>query len=240
MENEAHTFAGQQNPALSIRIGTLVRGTSDAPEYIRQILPHGFESFSLTFWKTNAGVDLSALADQVLAELEGSGVGISALSVFGNPMEYDEGDVETLRSWERAIDAAPRFGCDIVSGFTGRLRGTPIHENLARFTEIWSALAERADKNGVRLAFENCDMGGTWQTGDWNIAHNPTAWELMFDALPAANIGLEWEPCHQLVSLMDPMPQIEAWGHKFFHVHGKDATVRWDLVPNPVTIRQRL
>ncbi len=26
------------------------------------------------------------------------------------------------------------------------------------------------------------------------------------------------------------MPQIEEWGDKFFHVHGKDATIRWDRV----------
>ena len=73
-------------------------------------------------------------------------------------------------------------------------------------------------------------MDGNWASGDWNIAHNPDAWELMFDALPRDNIGLEWEPCHQLVYLIDPIPQIHKWARKFFHVHGKDATVRWDIV----------
>ena len=73
-------------------------------------------------------------------------------------------------------------------------------------------------------------MEGNWASGDWNIAHNPDAWELMFDALPRENIGLEWEPCHQLVYLIDPIPQIHKWAPKFFHVHGKDATVRWDIV----------
>jgi sugar phosphate isomerase/epimerase len=82
----------------------------------------------------------------------------------------------------------------------------------------------------VRLAFENCAMDGNWASGDWNIAHNPDAWELMFDAVPSDNLGLEWEPCHQLVYLIDPMPQIRKWAPKFFHVHGKDATVRWDVV----------
>ena len=49
-------------------------------------------------------------------------------------------------------------------------------------------------------------MDGNWASGDWNIAHNPDAWELMFDALPDDNLGLEWEPCHQLVYLIDPDP----------------------------------
>ena len=52
----------------------------------------------------------------------------------------------------------------------------------------------------------------------------------MFDALPAANLGLEWEPCHQMVNLIDPIPQLRRWVPKIFHVHGKDATVAWDLI----------
>ena len=63
-------------------------------------------------------------------------------------------------------------------------------------------------------------MLGTWETGDWNIAHNPAAWEMMFNELPDANIGLEWEPCHQLFYLIDPMPQLIDWMPKIFHVHG--------------------
>ena len=220
----------ENNPALDIRIGTLVSAGMKSPGYIKQILPYGFESFSLTSWKTNKDIDFPKLAEEVLRELEGTNAVISSLAVFGNPLETTEDDRETFASWTRAIEAAELFGCGIVGGFTGRLRGKPIHESISRFKEIWSELADLAAGKGVRIAFENCDMGGTWQFGDFNIAHNPTAWELMFDAVPSENLGLEWEPCHQMVSLMDPMPQIEEWGHKFFHVHGKDATVRWDRV----------
>ena len=53
---------------------------------------------------------------------------------------------------------------------------------------------------------------------------------MMFDALPDANVGLEWEPCHQMVYLIDPIPQIREWAPRIFHVHGKDATVRWDVI----------
>ena len=52
----------------------------------------------------------------------------------------------------------------------------------------------------------------------------------MFNETPDDNIGLEWEPCHQLVYLIDPLPQIRKWASKIFHVHGKDATVRWDVI----------
>lgn len=213
-----------------IRIGTLVSARMKSPAYIRHILPYGFESFSLTFWKTTQGIDWKKLADETREVLEGSGAVISSLAVFGNPLETGPKDKTALQGWREVIDNAHLFGCDVVAGFTGRLRNRPIDESLPRFKQVWTSLAKRARDKGVRIAFENCDMGGSWQTGDWNIAHNPVAWEMMFHAVPFANLGLEWEPCHQMVNLIDPMPQLHEWARRIFHVHGKDATVYWDRV----------
>jgi sugar phosphate isomerase/epimerase len=214
----------------TIRIGTLVNGGEGTADYIRQILPHGFESFAITFWQTVGATDLAKLADEVRAVLAGTDAVISSVSVFGNPLMDDEMAAQTRASWAKLIDAASLFGCDIVTGFTGRVIDTPIDQCIPRYKEVFTPLAEQAAGKGVRLAFENCDMGGTWNLGGWNIAHTPAAWELMFDAIPLDNIGLEWEPCHQMVKLIDPMPQLRQWVKKIFHVHGKDATVYWDVV----------
>jgi sugar phosphate isomerase/epimerase len=217
-------------PLQSIRVGTLVNGNDKTADYIRQILPHGFESFSITFWQTCLACDLDRLADQVLQVLDGTGVVISSLALFGNPLESEPKDLESLESWKRLIDAAPRFGCDIVAGFSGRIRNQPVDKSIPRFREVFTDLTDRAGSQGVRIAFENCQMGGSWATGDWNIAHGPDAWELMFDAVPAPNLGLEWEPCHQMVGLVDPLPQLRTWMKRVFHMHGKDATILWDVV----------
>ncbi|MFC0335245.1 sugar phosphate isomerase/epimerase family protein [Paenibacillus sepulcri] len=211
-----------------IRIGTLVGG-GDAVRVLPQILPHGFESFSLTFWQSTNGLDLSETAKRVKEILAEKGVPISSLGIFGNPLTGEGDNADTLASWERLIDHAHEFGTDLVAGFTGRMPGT-IDDSLPRYTEVFGELAKRAADKGVKLAFENCDMGGTWESGDWNIAHNPTAWERMFNALPAENIGLQWEPTHQMVSLIDPIPQLRKWVGKIFNVHGKDATIAWDVV----------
>ncbi len=217
-------------PEADIRIGTLVGAGMNAPSYIQQIQHHGFESYSLTFWQTCENVDFKKLASELKPVLAESGAVISSIGIFGNPLEGGDLDKKSLAGWKKCIDSAHLFGCDIVAGFTGRLRGKRIDESIPQFKKVFTPLAKRAADKGVRIAFENCDMGGTWQTGDWNIAHNPTAWEMMFDAVPADNIGLEWEPCHQMVSLIDPMPQLRKWVGKIFHVHGKDATVHWDVV----------
>ena len=219
--------SGYQEP---IRIGTLAGKGQETASYIRQILPHGFESFQVNFWKTLGGVDLKRLAREVRETLAGTGAVVSSLGIYGNPLESTPEDKETLAAWKQCVDAAPLFGCDLVCGFAGRLRGKPIDASMPRFRQVFGPLARRAADKGVRLAFENCDMGGDWQTGDWNIAQTPAAWEMMFHEVPLDNIGLEWEPCHQMVKLIDPLPQLRKWVKKIFHLHGKDATVYWDVV----------
>ncbi len=211
-----------------IRIGTLVGAGAKAPEFIKQILPYGFESFSLTHWQ-NLGGDLKKIAGEVNEVLADSDAVISSLSVFGNLLDGEMAK-KVVGNFRKAIDAAHLYGCDMVTGFTGRIIDKPIDQSMKAFKKVWTPLAKRAADKGVRIAFENCDMGGTWRTGNWNIAHNPTAWEMMFNEVPMANLGLQWEPCHQMVSLIDPLPQLAKWVDKVFNIHGKDCTIRWDIV----------
>ncbi|NLG26287.1 MAG: sugar phosphate isomerase/epimerase, partial [Chloroflexi bacterium] len=125
-----------------IRIGTLVNGLGKDPaDYIRQILPHGFESFSITFWQTLGSVNIAALSARVRETLGDSGAVISSLSMFGNPLESTPIDLESLRGWEVLIDHAHLFGADIVTGFTGRVRGKPLPESLSRFKQVFGELA---------------------------------------------------------------------------------------------------
>jgi sugar phosphate isomerase/epimerase len=214
-----------------IRIGTMIRGNGPDPAgYVKQILPLGFESIEPFFWQTIGNKDIPRLADEIKEAIDGHDVTISTLGMFGNPLEDTETDRQTLQGWETLIDNAHLFGATCIAGFTGRVRGKPIEASLPRFKEVFGRLAKRAADKGVTIAFENCAMEGNWASGDWNIAHNPDAWELMFNEVPDDNLGLEWEPCHQLVYLIDPIPQIRKWAGKFFHVHGKDATIRWDVI----------
>ncbi len=210
-----------------IRIGTLVQA-ENALSTIRQILPYGFESFQITFGHHIGDIDLHGLAaetTELLAQTN-SNATISALGIYGNPLI----DQQTQDDWHRVIEAAPLFGCDIVGGFTGRIPDRPIPESIDAFAKCFGPLAGQAEEKGVRIAFENCDMQGDWDRGDWNIAHAPRAWEMMFEAVPSDQVGLEWEPCHQMVSFIDPLPQLKEWISRIFHIHGKDAQIEWDVI----------
>ena len=218
------------NPAKDIRIGTLVNGGKNTHKYIQEIKPHGFESYSINFWQTIGDTDLKTLAADVREVIGDADIKINCIGIFGNPLEAAPIDLETVRGWEALIDHADLFGANVVAGFAGRLRDKKVDESMPRFKEVFTPLAQRAADRGVRLAFENCDMGGDWNLGDWNIAFAPTAWEMMFNEVPAAHVGLQWEPCHQMNSLIDPLPQLKKWVSKVFHVHGKDATIEWDVI----------
>ncbi len=209
-----------------IRLGTIVRAPDGAP-YIRQILPHGFESFQIMFWERIGDIHLETLAREV-REACGDRATISSVGMFGNPLMNEE----SARDFGRCIEAAHLFGCSVVAGFAGALDGQSVPDAMPKYKEVWSDLSKKAEDNGVRVAWENCDMGGTWESAKWNIAHSPRAWEMMFDALPSSALGLEWEPCHQMNSLVDPLPQLKEWltKGKIFHLHGKDATVDWNIV----------
>ncbi len=213
-----------------IRIGTLVGAGMKAPAYIKQIMHHGFESYCLTFWQTTKGVDWKKLAREVKEVLDGTDVVISGLGIYGNPLETQEKDLETVKGWKECVDNAHLFGANYIAGFSGRVRGKPIDDSMPRLKKVFEPLAKKAQDKGLKIAFENCDMGGTWQSGDWNVAQTPLAWEMIFNTLPYDNVGLEWEPCHQMVKLIDPMPQLRKYVSRIFHVHGKDATVYWDVV----------
>ena len=209
---------------LDIRIGTLA-GMDKGAAYLKQILPHGFESFSLTFWEKIGDVNVEKTAKECRDVLGDKAI-ISSIGMFGNPLQNEN----TAKDFARCIDNAHLFGTNLVCGFAGGIEGKAIPESMPQFKKVWGELAKRAEGKGVRIAFENCDMGGWWHDVKWNIAHSPTAWEMMFNEVPSPALGLEWEPCHQMVSLIDPLPQLRKWVNKVYHIHGKDATMDWEAL----------
>ncbi len=210
-----------------IKVGLLL--SADAAEKaLPTTIKDGMESVSYHYWQEIGEDDPIEFAKRSREITDPAGVEVSCLTCFGNPL-IDDGK-DTAGALATLIDCAHAFGTDLVTGFAGRLVDEPIENSMAQYKKVWSELGKRAADKGVRLAFENCSMGGNWKAGNFNMAQTPAAWEMMFDALPMDNIGLQWEPAHQVEKLIDPIPQLRKWAPKVFHVHGKDGTVAWDVV----------
>ncbi|MFQ3620128.1 MAG: sugar phosphate isomerase/epimerase [Spirochaetales bacterium] len=214
----------------SIPIGTLVKGDESCIYWIRTLAQKGFQCFSIMFWETLGTIDMFQLRDQVLEAVKATHTFISALSVYGNPLQPNESGKQTLQAMKTLIEIAPSLNCPIVSGFAGRVPGTSVPESIEPWKTAFEPLMEMAEQCRVQIAFENCRLGDTWKTGKWNIAINPDAWELMFNAIPSRFVGLEWEPCHQVEALADPLLQLKQWVSRIIHIHGKDARIDKKLI----------
>ena len=203
-----------------IRIGTCIPG-GEAVSWLPYIMQAGFECAAVNFHMSLGGADLEALAEQLKEQIGDSDFYISTLGYYCNALMYEEHQ----RTLEHVIDMAGRFGAKNVGTFAGAFEGESVDAAMPKFKEVFSELAKRAEDNGVRLVIENCPMGGNWQHTTCNIGFNPKAWEMMFDAVPSPALGLEWEPGHQQIQLIDPIAQLRDWAPKVFHMHGKDASV---------------
>ena len=205
-----------------IKIGTCVPGHLTF-QWGPHLVKAGYECLSLNFHMAYDQGNMAEFAKKVLSMLDGTDAGISSLGFYCNALQNEE----QLRMLEQFIDNAKLFKTSLVSTFAGAVEGECVEAAMPLFKKVFGELARRAEDNGVKIVFENCPMGGTWQKNTCNIAFNPRAWEMMFNEVASDSIGLEWEPAHQMIQLIDPIPQLRSWVNKIFHVHGKDATIDW-------------
>lgn len=205
-----------------IRIGTIIPW-KPAAAMIRQLNEKGFENYELTFENWNPeGMDFGTHAAEILEAAEGRP--ISALGFYGNTLI----DEKFRKGLELLIDNASLYGCKTVSCFAGGDPSKKVPDTIPLFRSVFLELCERAEANGVKIALENC--GGGWNGGSHNIAFCSEAWDLIFDAVKSDSLGLEWEPCHAMAALVDPIPQLRKYAKKVFHIHGKDGHIEWDVI----------
>jgi sugar phosphate isomerase/epimerase len=198
----------------------------------------GYECVEVQCWPTggklHGGVThldvdgfTQAKADDVRALCEKHHVKFSALGYYPNPLSADAAEAERARAHIRkVIDAAPLLGLDIVSTFVGANTNLPMEDNFGRFAEVWPDLVRYAEDHGVRIAIENCPMlfRDSWPFGK-NLARTPAIWRRMFETIPSKDFGLNYDPSHLRMQLIDPIAPIREFGPRIFHTHAKDMRI---------------
>ena len=171
-----------------------------------------------------AGFDAAA-AERVQALTRRTGVSISALGYYPNPLAPDSAEREAYHTHLRAvIDAAQLLGLSTVNTFVGRNPARSIDDNWPLFREVWPPLVHYAAERGINIGIENCPMLFTqdeWPGGK-NLAISPAIWRRMFEEIPDANFGLNYDPSHMIWQQMDEVHPIEEFAPRLFHVHAKD------------------
>lgn len=174
-------------------------------------------------------VDVTTLnkreAEKILEVTSSAGVAISGLGYYPNPLTPDTSEARaSIQHIKKVIRASAKLGIGLVNSFIGRDWTRSVEENWPRFLKVWRPLVQFAEDQGVRIAIENCPMAFTddeWPGGK-NLASTPAIWRRMFEEIPNANFGLNYDPSHMIWQHMDEIRPLRDFAGRIFHVHAKD------------------
>ena len=166
--------------------------------------------------------------DSIHNLLKEKGVSISGLGYYPNPLEADDENATAyIEHIKKVIDAANQLGLENVNTFIGRDHQSNLNDNFEKFKKIWPPIVKYAEDRKVRIGIENCPMffsNDEWPGGK-NLASSPAIWRRMFEEIPSANFGLNYDPSHLVWQFMDYVRPIYEFKDRIFHVHIKDAKV---------------
>ena len=202
---------------------------------------NGYSCVELMCWpfgkaeRRYAGVthlDVAALDENEIVGikkyLEEKNVTISGLGYYPNPLTPDRERSDFFISHiKKVIEASSRLGIGIMNTFIGADHTKHDDENLERFAEVWPPVVKFAEELNVRIGIENCPMYFTkdeWPAGN-NLAHSPVLWRKIFEIIPSASFGLNYDPSHLLWQMMDYIKPIYEFKERIFHIHIKDARI---------------
>jgi sugar phosphate isomerase/epimerase len=198
----------------------------------------GFEAIEIACWpleiatRRYAGVthiDVNNLdkkkAKEIRSMLDDCGLTISSLGYYPNPLHPEAEHRETVIAHiQKVIEGAALLEVSIVGTFVGKDKNKTVLQNLEDYAKIWPPIVKFAKDHGVKIAIENCPMlfsYDEWPGGN-NLASTPAIWRKMWEIIPDDNFGLNLDPSHLILQMIDYERVIREFSGKIFHVHAKD------------------
>lgn len=198
----------------------------------------GFQAIEIACWplekatRRYAGVthiDVTALdkakAKEIRNMLDGYGLTISSLGYYPNPLHPEAEHRETvIAHLKKVIEGAAHLEVPVVGTFIGKDKNKTVPQNLEDYAKIWPPIVKFAKDHGVKIGIENCPMIFSldeWPGGN-NLASTPAIWRKMWDIIPDDNFGLNLDPSHLILQMIDYERVIREFASKIFHVHAKD------------------
>lgn len=222
---------------------TVCLGNMPLKEKARWAYENGFKSLEIACWPRENERDYSASdidvdnltaeeADRIKAYMKEYGLRISSLAYYDNNLDRDLQKRTFINNHvKKVIDAAVMLETPLVGTFIGRNIEKSIKDNFDEFEKVFGELVGYAENRGIKLMIENCDMRG-WQVPGQpgTISYSPELWEEMFKRIPSKNFGLNFDPSHLVLMLMDYISPIYAFKDRIFHVHAKDGIIKKDML----------
>ena len=198
----------------------------------------GFQAIEIACWpqekatRRYAGVnhiDVTNLdkpkAVEIRKMLDGYGLTISSLGYYPNPLHPDAEHRETvINHLKKVIEAAALLEVPVVGTFVGKDQNKTIPQNFESYAKIWPPIVKFAKEHGIKIGIENCPM--IFSLDEWpgghNLASTPAIWRKMWEIIPDDNFGLNLDPSHFILQMIDFERVVSEFASKIFHVHAKD------------------
>lgn len=214
----------------------------------------GFQAIEIACWplgkasRRYAGVthiDVTELdkgqAKDIRKMLDGYGLMVSSLGYYPNPLHPEAEHRETvIAHLKKVIEAAEMLEVPIVGTFIGKDKNKTVPQNLEDYAKIWPPIVKFAREHGVKIAIENCPMIFSYDEwpGGVNLASTPAIWRQMWEIIPDDNFGLNLDPSHLILQMIDYERVVREFAEKIFHVHAKDLHIDWEGVYNHGVLSQ--
>ncbi len=174
-----------------------------------------------------------AQAKDIRKMLDGYRLTVSSLGYYPNPLHPEAEHRETvIAHLKKVIEAAEMLEVPIVGTFIGKDKNKTVPQNLEDYARIWPPIVKFAKEHGVKIAIENCPMifsYDEWPGGN-NLASTPAIWRKMWEIIPDDNFGLNLDPSHLILQMIDYERVVREFASKIFHVHAKDLHIDWEGV----------
>jgi sugar phosphate isomerase/epimerase len=204
----------------------------------------GFESLEIACWPRSGAdarryagtshidvVNLSeAQAREIRGEIEDTGLEISGLGYYPNPLHPDPAHREqVIGHLKHVITAASRMGVPLVNTFMGGDRAKTQDQNWEVALSVWPDIVRFAQDAGVKLTIENCPMifsNDEWPAGH-NIAWSPSIWRRIIEQW-GGTVGLNYDPSHLVWLMIDQERFVTEFGPHILHFQAKDLMIDRD------------
>ena len=214
----------------------------------------GFQAIEIACWpretvtRRYAGVthiDVTTLDKSAAVEirkmLDGYGLTISSLAYYPNPLHPEAEHRETvIGHLKKVIEAAALLDVPMVGTFVGKDKNRTVPQNFEDYARIWPPIVKFAREHGIKIAIENCPMlfsYDEWPGGN-NLANTPAIWRKMWEIIPDDNFGLNLDPSHLVLQMIDYERVVREFASKIFHVHAKDLHIDQDGLYNHGVLSQ--
>jgi sugar phosphate isomerase/epimerase len=229
-----------------MRLGLLTAPFADTEldEVVAWTAANGFESIEIACWPRSTGptrryagtshIDVAnlspAAARDLAASIRGTGLHISGLGFYPNPLHPDAAHRDAVIGHLRhVITAAEAMDVPLVNTFMGGDAALTQDENWERALVIWPDIVRFAQDHGRKITIENCPMifsRDEWPAGH-NIAWSPSMWRRILEQW-GGTIGLNYDPSHLVWLMIDQTRFIREFGPHILHVQAKDLTIDRD------------